>query len=62
LLDGIPESSEIFMGNNNEEIKGGKPWVANLPFNSIAFLVNMTSPASAVGFSITSKKAANPLL
>ena len=46
------------MGNNKEEINGGSPWVANLPFRLIASLVNMISLASAVGFSITSKKGA----
>ena len=48
------------MGNKREAINGGKPWVANLPFKLIAFLVNTISAAFAVGFSITSKEVAKP--
>ena len=55
-------SSEIVIGNNKEAINGGSPWVANLPFKSIAFCVKITSFADAVGFSMTSRKGANPLL
>ena len=50
------------MGNNNkEDINGGRPWVENLPFRSIAFFLNIISAALAVGFSMTSRKGAKPL-
>ena len=54
-------SSFISMGNNKEDINGGRPWVENLPFRSIAFFLNIISAALAVGFSMTSRKGAKPL-
>ena len=54
----VPVLSEISIGNNKEDMKGGSPWVDFLPSKNIASLVKITSAASAVGFSITSNDVA----
>jgi hypothetical protein len=46
------------IGSSKEDINGGSPCVDVLPSKNTASFVKSTSSASAVGFSITSKKVA----
>jgi len=62
LLIVVPESSDMSIGSSKEDINGGSPCVDVLPSKNRASFVKTTSSASAVGFSITSKKVACPLL